>query len=122
MKYEWTVKHYHRNPRQNETVDCDTKADAIAELQKCTTDSDTGENSILYCNGERVAYREWHKKNIDWLTPQRGGHRSGAGRKPTGKAMAMFYIRVPADLKEQLSKVDPEKIRMELSKIVAPQK
>jgi hypothetical protein len=51
----------------------------------------------------------------------RGGHRNGAGRKPTGKAMAMFHIRVPAELKAQLAKVDPEKIRMELSKIVAPE-
>lgn len=53
----------------------------------------------------------------------RGGHREGAGRKP-GSAMVMFYIRVPADLKEKLSQIDPEKIRMELSKIAesAPQK
>lgn len=52
----------------------------------------------------------------------RGGHREGAGRKP-GSPMVMFYIRVPVDLKEQLAKIDPEKIRMELSKIAnsAPQ-
>lgn len=47
----------------------------------------------------------------------RGGHRAGAGRKP-GTPMTMFYIRVPADLKEQLSKIDPDKIRLGLSKIV----
>lgn len=51
----------------------------------------------------------------------RGGHREGAGRKP-GQTMTMFYIRVPADLKEQLAKIEPEKIRMELSKIAAPPK
>lgn len=120
MKYEWTVKHYHQNPRQNETVNCDTKAEAITELQSHTSEDANGQNSILYCNGERVAYRDWDKKNINWLIPQRGGHREGAGRKTTGKAMAMFYIRVPADLKEKLSQIDPEKIRIELSKIVAP--
>lgn len=49
----------------------------------------------------------------------RGGIRLGAGRKP-GQPMTMFYIRVPAELKEKLSKIDPEKIRIELSKIVAP--
>lgn len=53
--------------------------------------------------------------------PKRGGHREGAGRKP-GTPMTMFYIRVPTDLKEKLSKIDPEKIRIELSKITAPQK
>lgn len=53
----------------------------------------------------------------------RGGKREGAGRKP-GTPMTMFYIRVPVDLKEQLAKINPEKMRMELSKIVdsAPQK
>jgi hypothetical protein len=49
----------------------------------------------------------------------RGGTRPGAGRKP-GIPMTMYYIRVPAELKEQLAKIDPEKIRIELSKIVAP--
>jgi hypothetical protein len=49
----------------------------------------------------------------------RGGHREGAGRKPgSGNPMVMFYIRVPAELKEKLDKIKPEKIRMELSKIV----
>jgi len=51
----------------------------------------------------------------------RGGHREGAGRKP-GQPMTMFHIRVPADLKEKLSRIPPEKIRIELSKIAAPQK
>lgn len=50
----------------------------------------------------------------------RGGKRQGAGRKP-GAPMTMFYIRVPVDLKEKLDKIKPKKIRMELSKIVAPE-
>lgn len=45
-----------------------------------------------------------------------GGKREGAGRKP-GNPMIMFYIRVPAELKEKLSYIDPEKIRSELAKI-----
>ncbi len=58
----------------------------------------------------------WAKRYASKIE-SRGGHREGAGRKSTGKAMAMFHIRVPAALKEQLAKVDPEKIRIELSKI-----
>ncbi len=58
----------------------------------------------------------WAKRYASKIE-SRGGHREGAGRKSTGKAMAMFHIRVPAELKAQLAKVDPEKIRMELSKI-----
>lgn len=50
----------------------------------------------------------------------RGGKREGAGRKP-GQPMTMFYIRVSADLKEKLSHIDHEKIRIELSKISAPE-
>jgi len=58
----------------------------------------------------------WAKRYASKIE-SRGGHRNGAGRKPTGKAMSMFHIRVPAELKEALAKIDPEKIRMELSKI-----
>ena len=62
----------------------------------------------------------WAKRYASKIE-SRGGHRNGAGRNPTGKAMEMFHIRVPAELKAQLAKVDPEKIRIELSKIAAPE-
>ena len=52
----------------------------------------------------------------------RGGKREGAGRKP-GPPTTMFYIRVPVELKEKLSKIKPDVIRMALSRIatIAPE-
>lgn len=46
----------------------------------------------------------------------RGGKRAGAGRKP-GNPMVMYFIRVPAELKEKLDKIPPDTIRAELSRI-----
>jgi len=48
----------------------------------------------------------------------RGGHREGSGRKPgSHNPMTMFYIRVSQELKEKLSKIEPEKIRAALDRI-----
>ena len=58
----------------------------------------------------------WAKRYASKIE-KRGGRRSGSGRKSTGKAMAMFYLRVPAELKKALANINHDKIRMALSKI-----
>jgi hypothetical protein len=66
MKY--SVKIYGSNPRNNETIECDSKTEAVAEMKKHASD-DAGDVCKLYENDTCIAYRELNKKNISWMNP-----------------------------------------------------
>ena len=68
MKYK--IKHSYKNPRNNETVAFATKAEALEELRKMTSDAEDGESvgtSTLTKSGEAVAFRDWNKSRISWI-------------------------------------------------------
>ena len=58
-KIIWTVRHYYSNPRNNQTVNCSTLAEAITELRIMVSDERSGGTSHLLKNGEIIKTRDW---------------------------------------------------------------
>jgi len=67
----WAVKHYYANPRNNRSVVCDTRNDAVIEMRRMATDAAADDDSpgvsMMYRNGNRVARRDWRSRRISWF-------------------------------------------------------
>lgn len=70
---KYSVSHYHQNPRHNETVPCDTLAQARRELSKITADETPTGSSILYAGQEMMARRSWDKRRASWYRKHSAG-------------------------------------------------
>lgn len=65
MKNEYSIRIFVANPRNNHTINCDNKRDAV-ETAKMHTGDDPGGRLIIYRNGEVMAFRSLTESRLSW--------------------------------------------------------
>ena len=65
MKNKYQIRIFVGNPRNNQTIECDSKRDAVETAEQYTGD-DPGSRLLIYRNGEVIASRSLTESRLSW--------------------------------------------------------